>query len=280
MEATPMFDIIDGHHHYGNLASSVGLMGPPGQKPLSNDQFDAIELETRLRVLDGQSVRQAVIIGGHAYLRPHGIPDTQAVNDGVARYRDQNISRFPAAVGITEPLYGEEGLVEVDRCKKELGLVGISFHTRFQGVSLESPWVRRYIERIGGVGMVPYLHAINDSNDEALWQIDNLAGDFPDINFLVLDAFSGFDQSRQVHALIDRRPNLFFDTSLAYNFSLITPVIAAHGHDRIVYGSDTYSWPLGVKGSHILDEILASDLSDEAKTAILGGNLRKLLGLD
>ncbi len=273
-----MFDIIDAHHHYGNLASSLGLMGPDAE-PMSEDQFDAIEMETRLRVLDEQSVRQAIIIGGHSYLRPRGIPDTRAVNDRVAAYRDSHPDRFPGGVGIAEPLYGGEGLSEVDRCKDELGLVGISFHVRFQGVSLESPWVRRYLERLATNGLVPYVHAISESPDEALWQIDNLAADFSDVTMLVLDAFSGFDQSRQALSLAERRPNLLFDTSLALNFDLITPVITRYGYERIVYGSDTYSWPLGVRGSHILPQILESGLSDEAKTAILGGTLRKLLGL-
>lgn len=275
-----MFDILDAHHHYGSLDSSIGLMGPSSDVSMTAEQFDAIELATRLRLLDEQAVRQAIIIGGHAYLRPHGITDTQKVNDRVARYRDDNPSRFPGAVGIAEPLYGEEGLSEVDRCKTDLGMIAMSFHVRFQGVSMESPWVRRYIERTATMGMVPYLHAISESNDEALWQIDNLAADFSDITMVVLDAFSGFDQSRQVLSLAERRPNLLFDTSLALNFGLITPVIARHGHHRIVYGSDTYSWPVGTHPSHVLPQILDADMSDEAKAAILGETLRALFHLD
>src|SRR5262249_9030950 len=153
----------------------------------------------------------------------------------------KNPDQFPAAVGIVEPLYGSDGLGEIDRCKNELGMVGISFHTRFQGVSIESPWVRRFIERIASVGMVPFVHAISECADEALWQIDNVAGDFPDVPLLVLDAFSGFEQCRQVLSLAEHRPNVLFDTSLALKFSLIMPLVARHGHERIVYGSDYYS---------------------------------------
>src|SRR5262249_88483 len=126
--------------------------------------------------------------------------------------------------------------------------------------------------------MVPYVHAISESPDEALWQIDNVAADFPDVTMVVLDAFSGLDQSRHVMALAERRPNLLFDTSLALTFSLIAPVIARHGHERIVYGSDTYSWPSSGR-SQVLPQLLASDLTDDAKTAVLGGTLRTVLGL-
>ena len=43
-----------------------------------------------------------------------------------------------------------------------------------------------------------------------------------------------------------------------------------------MFGTDRYSWPVGRRISHLLDQIVASDLSPEDKEAILGGNARRL----
>ena len=43
-----------------------------------------------------------------------------------------------------------------------------------------------------------------------------------------------------------------------------------------MFGTDLYSWPVGRRISHLLDQIVASDLSPEDKEAILGGNARRL----
>ena len=64
-------------------------------------------------------VDQAIVIPSHAYLRPDGIADTRRVNDHIAAYREHDPKRFPAALGIVEPLYGARGLEEIDRLADE-----------------------------------------------------------------------------------------------------------------------------------------------------------------
>ena len=158
-------------------------------------------------------------------------------------------------------------------------MVGISFHGRFQGVSHDSPWVHRYIERLGELGMVPFVHAPAESPEESLWKAEGLAEDFPDLTMLVLDAFSGFEQSREAVRVALRRPNLVFDTALAFDFHFIMPLVRRCGADRVVYGSDLYSWPSGAYGDAGLSQILSADLDDASKAAIVGGTLRRVLGL-
>jgi predicted TIM-barrel fold metal-dependent hydrolase len=276
--AADRFDILDCHHHYGDLTDPLGPL--PTAAPWSGasaEPYERVELETRLRAMDAQGVRQALILPGHGYLRPRGLADTRRVNDDVAAYRDRLPERFPAAVGVVEPLYGEAGLAEIARGRAELGLVGFSFHVRFQGVSLDSPWVRRYTARMLELGLVPFIHAIADSPENALWKVEALAAQFPGAPMIVLDAFSSFEQAREVLPLAERQPQLRFDTSLAYTFGLIEPLIRALGPERVVFGTDLYS--LVPRGGHVLEQILASDLDDAAKAAVLGGNLRGLLGL-
>jgi hypothetical protein len=52
-------------------------------------------------------------------------------------------------------------LSEIDRVHDELGLAGISFHTRFQGVSLDSRWIVRAVGRLVELDMVPVVHAMD-----------------------------------------------------------------------------------------------------------------------
>jgi len=268
--------VIDAHTHYGGLTDTGIGVGRATTDPGAM----AADVERRVRTLDERGVAQAVVIAAHGYLRPDGVADPRRVNDGVAAYRDLAPARLPAAVGVVEPLYGARGLPEIDRCRTELALKGISFHTRFQGVSIDSPWVRRYLERMGELGLVPFVHAVGESAAEALWKIDNIAADFPDLVMVVLDAFSTFEQSAFVVRVAGRRPNLVFDTALAHGWAFPAQVVAELGATRIVYGSDLYSStgsPLDMY--HVLDALIASGLPASDIDLIVSGNIRAILDL-
>ncbi len=224
-------------------------------------------------------VNQSIVIAGHAYLRPQGIADTRRINDGMATYRDADPDHFPAAIGVVEPLYGEVGLAELDRIKTTLGLKGVSFHTRFQGVLNDSPLVRRLIARMAELSLVPFVHALAEAGNEALWRTAALARDFPDVPMLVLDGFSSFEQSQEMMLTAEIAPNLIFDTSLCYTVDFVLPFVKRHGAHRVVYGSDLYSKPLGYTHTHLLAQLRDSELSDADLEAICSGNIVKLLGL-
>lgn len=270
--------VMQGHPHIIDIHNHVGA---PSVRSSRGDATDMDkELAARAAALAARGVTQAVAIASHDYLRPDGIADNRKVNDDVAMCRARRPQMFPAAVGIVEPLNGPRGLAELDRCKNELGLHGISFHTRLQGVSLDSRWVREYLNRMGELGLVPFLHSIGESSAEALWKIDVLAGDFPDLPMIVLDAFSTFEQSLFVPHVAERRPQLVFDTALAHGFSVVMNLISRCGVDRVMYGSDLHSTASGIPGvTELSADILSSPLTDADKAAVLGGNAERVLGL-
>ena len=272
------FEILDVHHHVGNAFRALG--GAVDSAPeLSGAEFDEIELASRLEIMDRSSVQQALVIPGHGYHRINGIADTRAENDAIARYRDRTPDRFPGAIGIVEPRDGPASLAEIDRCQDELGLVGMSFHTRFQGVSLDSQWVLSYCARMADVGLVPVIHAMNETPEEALWKLAVLARSIPDTPVLALDAFSSFEATRECFFIAEVAPNIVFDTSLSYNFDFAEDFAVRFGADRVVFGTDLYSYPVGRRISHLLEQIQQSALSNDDKAAILAGNARRLFGV-
>ena len=272
------FDVFDCHHHVGDVRSFMPHTGDE-DAPTTGAALDA-ERAARVAIMDAGGVRQAAVIPGHAYPRTHGIADTVACNDRIAAYRDAQPGRFPVAIGIVEPIFEDACLPELERCAQVLGLRGISFHTRFQGVSMDSPWVRAFVERTAELGMVPVLHAMTESSDEALWKIAEIARALPHVEMLVLDAFSSFEGTREAFAIAERCPNLLWDTSLSYNFDFLEALAQQFGAERVVFGTDLYSPPLGRRVSHLIPQIVESSLTDAEKALVLGGNARRLFGLE
>ena len=76
-----------------------------------------------------------------------------------------------------------------------------------------------------------------------------------------------------------RCPNLLWDTSLAYNFDFLEQFAKQFGAQRVVFGTDLYSPPLGRRISHLIPQILESSLTEAEKVLVLGGNARRLFGL-
>ncbi len=284
-ETNDDFRVLDVHHHVGSAFLALGGEIDSAARTSASSASSAkispsdLELKSRLEIMDGAGVDQAVVIPGHGYLRPRGLPDTMAENDLIARYRDRLPARFPAAVGIVEPAYGDASLAELDRCKHELGLAGISFHTRFQGVSLDSRFVLAYVAKMADLGLLPVIHAMNETPEEALWKLAVLARSIPETEVLALDAFGSFEATRECFFVAEVAPNICFDTSLSYNFDFIEDFARQFGAERVVFGTDLYSHPVGRRISHLLPQIKASALSKEQKTAILSGNARRLFGV-
>jgi predicted TIM-barrel fold metal-dependent hydrolase len=272
------FEVLDVHHHVGNAFRALGgnLESAPD---LGAEEYAEAEIASRISIMEAGGVQQAIVIPGHGYERSRGIADTRAENDAIARYRDANLERFPAAIGIVEPRDGAASLEELERAKNELGLAGISFHTRFQGVSLDSQWILEYVARMAELELVPVIHAMNETPEEALWKLAVLARSIPETPILALDAFGSFEATRECSFIAEVAPNILFDTSLSYNFDFIEDFARRFGVERVVFGTDLYSTPVGRRISHLLPQIKESALSQDEKKSILAGNARRLFGI-
>jgi predicted TIM-barrel fold metal-dependent hydrolase len=283
--AATEFDVFDCHQHMGSTADAHGVV-LPGQ--VRGGQIVADEVATRLRFMDESGVRQAVAIPGHTYDRSDGMAATRRQNDAIAAYRDHRPDRFPVAAGIVEPLDEAQGLDEIDRMADELGLRAVSFHTEYQGVTIDAPWVLRYLERMGERGMVPLVHASNVVLHEALWRLGKVARALSDLTIVAIEPFFTYDGLQECSFIADVAPNVVFETASCVDTDTMFDLVGEIGAHRLVYGSQYYSQihAPGDERAHdrramvILDEIVRTTRLDNAEKAlVLGGNARSLFGL-
>ena len=279
------FDVFDCHQHMGSTADAHGVV-LPGQ--VRGGRVVPEEVATRLRAMDAAEIRQAVAIPGHTYNRSDGIAATRRQNDAIAAYRDHRPDRFPVAAGIVEPLDEAAGLGEIGRMVDELGLRAVSFHTEYQGVTIDAPWVLRFLQRMGELGMVPLIHVSNVVLHEALWRLAKVARALPDLTIVAIEPFFTYDGLQECSFIADVAPNVVFETASCADTDTMFDLAREIGAHRLVYGSQYYSQvhAPGQERGHdrraaaILDEIVRTPRLDDAEKAlVLGGNARALFGL-
>ena len=279
----PDYDIFDFHQHMGSTADSGGVIIPGA---VAGAGIDSLELESRLHFMDSGGIRQAIAIPGHNYNRAAGIAATRAENDAIAAYRDRQPARFPVAAGVIEPLDQSESLAEVDRIDNELGLIAVSFHTEYQAVTLDSPWMIRLLERMAERGLVPLLHAANIIPHEALWRLAKVARAMPALTIIALEPFFTYEGMQEARFVADIAPNIVFDLSACVDSDMAIEFARTFGADRLVYGSQYYSQVATGRRMRahdrralaMIDDIARSDdLAAPEKVLILGGNARRVL---
>jgi uncharacterized protein len=265
--------VIDAHHHYTLPGEDEALFGErPSMDP---ERYASLELAERLRAMDADGIEQAVIMPAHGYLRPQGIADTRRINDGVAAYRRACPDRFPVALAVAEPLFGSESLTEVGRARNELGLAGVAFHTRFQGVPADHRLVLHLIERMAELGLTAFIHA-GDSSEEEVWRILSVARSVPEATVVVLDAFDRLEKANQALVCAGLAENLIFDTAGCADIEFVLRFAARYGAGRLAFGSGRYSATAPSRRNHILADLRAGDLPPEDKQAIAAGTIRRI----
>jgi len=274
MRKSSDFHAFDIHHHVGSL--DIVASSPDTKLPTLEE-----DVETRIAYMDLNNIAQAMLMPSNGYSAPDGIEATKRVNNYVACYRDAMPSRFPAAVGTVGPLDGPGALGEINRCIEDLGMKGIVWHHRFQGTAINHPMMDSFLERLQRYNLPAFIHLIADSSLESPWRLEILADRYPDVQFVALDGFSSPDHAHWMPYLASKHPNIIFDTGVLVSVShLIETFVRKVGAERLLLGTDFYSFPKLFNTAFPLNEILSSDLTDEECQSILFGNARRLLSLD
>jgi len=100
----------------------------------------------------------------------------------------------------------------------------------------------------------------------------SLLADFPKLPVVLLDV--GYRADRHLFPLLRRFPTLYFDTATYLGHRQLEAHVEQFGPDRMLFGSRL---PLYTPGSS-LAVLAAARISDDARLAIAGGSLRRLLG--
>lgn len=262
-------EIFDVHHH-------VGALHDASWKRTTDEKA-----EHHARVLERYGISGSAIMPSPTYTNPDGLEDTRAVNDEIAEMLSAYSDWFKAGFGTVEPLYGETGLGEIDRIVDELELDGVMWHNRWQSEYVDANIMYDMIERAADHETIVGLHAHCDSELTAPWRIFDVAESFPEITFLVFDAFSSKVQGKQVVSELRHRnlDNVVFDTALMIEFDRqITPSLDVLGTENVVFGSDLYSHEDEPFTANPVEQVRSADLTEDQKRRIFYENARDLFG--
>ena len=137
------------------------------------------------------------------------------------------------------------------------------------------PEENRYL--LNGVTFGPLLEELTGRRIPLLvgpdWKgITSLLAEFPELTLIVVRHGSWGDD-RYFRPLLERYRNLHVDTS---NYQIdhgIEDVVRKYGPERLLYGSGSPELQMGAS----LLTAAQADIDDNAKAAIAGGNLRRVL---
>jgi predicted TIM-barrel fold metal-dependent hydrolase len=263
-------EIFDIHHHLGSLTGG-SLQGEAG--------WEERDYENRVRMMEANGVTMSAILAATGYIQADGIKDTMRCNDVVAEYRKRDPKRFLIACGTVEPLHGVRSLGELERMKYELGLNGVVWHNRFQGVPVDHQLMRPLLKKVNELGLVPLVHTNAESNMEAVWRLERLAVEFPEITFVSMDALTTNANSQLALDIAKRTPNIVFDTAHVRGSGFVKTFVEAVGSHRLVFGSLFYSSPPSYEHCATLAEVKGAKISAADLTNILGANAKKIFKL-
>jgi predicted TIM-barrel fold metal-dependent hydrolase len=224
--------------------------------------------ERLIELLDRVGIDKAVIFGSN--LIP--LADYKENNDDIA----DAVKKFPdrfIGFGSVDPRCDPEGAPrEVVRAVEGLGLRGLKFHPWLQVFPAND--YRLYpIMEVASRYKLPVIFHMGTPPYCQPFQLADVASHFPEVQFII-GHFGKLLWLDSVRSAI-KHDNIYLETSGAQSAD-IECAVKMLGHERIVFGTDL---PLGGIGAGLWDlvKIRSLRVSDEAKEAILGGNIQEIL---
>ncbi len=274
------------------------------------------DIEHRHRVLDDAGVDMQVLTltspGTHVEAPAQAVPWARLVNDALASIAYSRPERFTALA--TLPLNDPKASVaELERASLSLGLRGAMLFSNVNGVALADERYWPLYEKADKLGAVLYIHPIHPVGVEAMreywlmplvgfpfdttlaaaklvysgvmerfpritWVLAHLGGAIP---YLAERLDRGFRAFRDCRQHITRPPSeylkrCYYDT-VNFDPAALRLAIEFAGADHLLAGSD---YPHQIGSLRLMRESIEGlAIPESDKTAILGGNAERLLGL-
>jgi uncharacterized protein len=260
--------IIDAHCHVwpDHIAATVLAGRPAGLDARHDGTVDGLR-----RTMDAAGIDRAVCLGVAAAART--VLRTNEFIGSLDR------GRFTPFGTVHPDLPVEANLASL----ADNGLGGVKLHPLFQDLWLADPRVIEIAAALADAGMIVITHvgaggqaAANDRGSPA--SLRALLDAVPGLR-LIACHFGGYHRLDEAErSVVGSRAIL--ETSWPPSTSgldawRIRQIIARHGADRVVFGSD---WPMTDPGAEIA-AVRALKLAPEEEAAVLGGNLAALLGV-
>ncbi len=254
--------IYDAHGYLGHNAQ-FATYGVP--EYLSQDEW--------LRIMDSCGMQGALVAPPGVGTVDDFKPDMELIAQAVKSHPD----RFFGYTRV-KPRRGQAALDDLRYWIEERGLHAVKMNSldddyRFDDRALMDP-VMEVVSELG----IPVLFHTGDSHGETCTpnMVADIAVDFPDITFIIGHmGYPGGD-----HMLIDamnRAPNTVAETASVFRRVVIQETVDAVGVERILMGTNGPYSPIEM-GPMMFRDYMGS-LNDEAKAAILGANLVRVLGV-
>jgi len=251
----PMFD---------SLRRWTGEAGPTEQPPVA---------ET-LAAMDAGGVDRALV---SAWVAPRNV---MISNDEVAGFVAESGGRFVGvgSVDISRPM---QAVREVRRCVEDLGFKAI----RVLPWLWEAPPTDRRFYPVyvacceAGVPFctqIGHTGPLMDSEVGRPIYLDRVALDFPELT--IVGGHIGYPWTEEAVAVATKHPRVYIDTS-AYTVRRYPPELIrfmkGHGRGKVMFGTN---YPM-ITPAKALEGLDSLELSDETKTAFLGGTAARVFAL-
>lgn len=215
----------------------------------------ALEKSTLLDEMDRFGIRQALV--------SHFVAEEYDITEGnAAMARDMDV-RFIAAWSASPEAPVLESLEQ--RKPKAVRLWFSPLRHNFSSAPWSAGELYDYLQQRAILMVV--------SREELDWNaLANILENFPKLQILLLNV--GYRSDRYLLPLLQSFPQLFFDSTTYVAHRQFESFVETHGPEQIVFGSRL---PLYTPGA-ALGVLATARISDDARLAIAGGNLRRLLG--
>jgi predicted TIM-barrel fold metal-dependent hydrolase len=193
--------------------------------------------------------------------------DYAVANRQVGRLVTSNPGRF-LGFAFVHPLRDRGRVGElVQESVERFGFVGIKVHRHDSRITRE---VCEVAHRFG----LPVLYDV--MGEVSVCEL--LAGEYPDVDFIIPHLGSFADDWRAQLSLIDhleRHPNIYADTSGVRRFDVLTQALQRAGPAKILFGSDGPWLHPGLE----LAKVRALGLPPRSERLVLGDTLLRLIGV-
>ena len=203
-------------------------------------------------------------------------PDYQKGNRDAAAAAREFPGRMIPYVTVN-PNYGREEIeAEIAHWEREGGIKAFKIHPSCHEYKASGENYYPVYEYAGAHGLPVLSHSWAGDPLGGPSLLSDLAGKFPDANFLIAHAASSWQIVDEGTQEVGRRDNVYLDlTGSRLIYGLLEEMVARVGAERVVFGTDM---PF-IDPRPGLGRVMMSRLSDDEKRLVLGLNAQRIFGL-